>query len=117
MGYMPDSIADLERVAPDVAEHYVGMREQLLAEPADGAGLPLKYRHLVMAVLDCVGHHGFGSKQHARAAVRAGATLDEVRDALLLPILTNGMPTWGNYGRHAFAAAQEALEATDDPER
>lgn len=111
---MPEALVDLARHAPEAFDAYSAMRANLLKTPEQGAKLPLKYKHLIIAVLDVQRDEPIGMNNHIRAAMLAGATAEEVTEAILLGIIVNGMPAWGKIGRkgaefaHQFAKEQQA---------
>lgn len=112
MGRIAESQMDLADVAPGAFDGYAQMRKSIMGPDAVGR-LPLKYRHIVVSALDCaVGNLG-GAENHAKRAIKAGATSQEVADALVCLVMVCGMPTWGQYGRKAVRAAR-AAEAGDE---
>ena len=118
MGAMPEALVDLARHAPGAFDAYSAMRASLLKTEEQGAALPLKYKHLIIAVLDVQRDEPIGMNNHIRAAMLAGCTAEEVTEAILLGIIVNGMPAWGKIGRkgvefaHKFAQEQGAPSKT-----
>jgi alkylhydroperoxidase/carboxymuconolactone decarboxylase family protein YurZ len=109
---LPEALVDLARHAPEAFDAYSAMRANLLKTQEQGAKLPLKYKHLIIAVLDVQRDEPIGMNNHIRAAMLAGCTAEEVTEAILLGIIVNGMPAWGKIGRKgAEFAHQFAREA------
>jgi alkylhydroperoxidase/carboxymuconolactone decarboxylase family protein YurZ len=81
------------------------MRADLLKSEADGAALSLKFKHIILAVLDVQRDEPLGMINHVRAAMLAGATAAEITESVLLGIIVNGMPAWGKIGRKAVEFA------------
>ena len=104
---MPEALVDLARHAPGAFDAYSAMRANLLKTEAQGAKLPLKYKHLIIAVLDVQRDEPIGMNNHIRAAMLAGCTAEEVTEAILLGIIVNGMPAWGKIGRKGAEFAHQ----------
>lgn len=118
MGGVPESLSALAEESREVFEGYSELRMWLL-RPDDTETLPLKYRHLMLSLLDCAGGNLGGARNHARAAMNRGATAPEVRDAMLLLIIACGMPAWGGFGRRVVDMArgltdQDGMSAAPD---
>lgn len=91
---------------PEVMQAFAGLSKSALA---DGA-LAEKQKELIAYAIavalrcdDCIGFH-------AKALVRVGATLDEVREAVGVAVLMGGGPA-AMYASHAVAAFQEFSNA------
>jgi alkylhydroperoxidase/carboxymuconolactone decarboxylase family protein YurZ len=106
MGAMPEALAQLAEAAPEVFDTYSRMRAALLKSEADGAALPLKYKHLILVVLDAIRDEQIGIINHTRAAMMAGLTKEELAEGILLGIIVYGMPAWGKTGRKAVEFAK-----------
>lgn len=102
MGAIPPGLVDLASEAPGCFDGYSEMRRWIFRDDAD-ADLPLKYRHLIGAILDCSNGNLEGATNHARAAMRRGLTIGEFRDAAVLLIIACGTPAWGQMGRKVLA--------------
>ena len=109
MGGMPEALVQLAQYAPEAFDAYSRMRTTLLKAESEGAKLPLRYKHLILAVLDAARDEPIGIVNHTRAAMLAGLSRDELVEGILLGIIVYGMPAWGKTGRKAveFAAAFE----------
>lgn len=101
MGAMPEALVQLAEYAPDAFDAYSYMRTALLKSEQDGAKLPLKYKHLILVVLDAIRDEPIGVVNHTRAAMLAGLSVEELVEGLLLGIIVYGMPAWGKTGRKA----------------
>lgn len=107
MGSMPEALVQLAEASPEVFSAYSSMRTAMLKSEEDGAALPLKYKHLVLVVLDAIRDEPIGIVNHTRAAMLAGLTLQELIEGILLGIIVYGMPAWGKTGRKAVDFARE----------
>lgn len=107
MGALPEALQQLAEYAPGTFDAYSHMRSDLLKSEAEGGKLPLKYKHLILAVLDVQRDEPIGMNNHIRAAMLAGCTADEVTEAVLLGIIVNGMPAWGKIGRKGVEFAHK----------
>lgn len=109
--YKDESIvAEFERLArycPEVVTGYLTLRKGAFKEPPEGA-LPLKYKELLAVAIECA--RVMPSDYHARKAVEAGATPDEVAEVVSLNIQLGGMVTYMHSGRFALKAAEEQAE-------
>ncbi len=87
--YLPKAYTDFRSAYPDVASALDG-----LGEASDAAGpLDARARHLVKLGI-AIGALAEGAvRSHARQALDAGASADEVRHAAVLAISTAGFPT------------------------
>jgi len=107
MGEMPPTLGQFASFDPDAFDGYSTMRTALLKSEAEGAILPLKYKHLILVVLDAIRDEQIGIINHTRAAMMAGLTAQEVAEGLLLGIIVYGAPAWGKTGRKAAEFAVE----------
>jgi len=105
MGSLPEALVQLAQYAPATFDAYSSMRADLLKSEADGAALSLKFKHIILAVLDVQRDEPLGMINHVRAAMLAGATAAEITESVLLGIIVNGMPAWGKIGRKAVEFA------------
>lgn len=113
MGQMPEALVQLAQYAPEAFDAYSGMRTALLKGEDEGAALPLKYKHLILTVLDCIRDEPIGVINHTRASLKAGLSIEELVEGILLGIIVYGMPAWGKVGRKAvdYAVQFEAGQA------
>ncbi|MCC7283328.1 MAG: carboxymuconolactone decarboxylase family protein [Acetobacteraceae bacterium] len=102
----------LARHAPDTFAGYCMMRAALMRDVADGAALPLATKELIFAALDAVVAQADGCRIHACNAIRAGATLAQLAEAMTQAIMVGGITAWNLAGAQAMEAA-EALAAAD----
>lgn len=101
----------LARHAPDTFAGYGLMRAALMRDVDQGGALPLATKELIFAALDAVVGQAEGAKAHACHAIRAGATLPQLAEALTQAIMVGGITAWNLAGAQAMEAA-EALAAT-----
>lgn len=101
-GSAPDSIRMLERYAPGAMEGFYRLRRATTIE----SSLPKKVRELIIIAVeaalkkDPVGH--------ARIAIEAGATPQEIHDAVALSLWLAGMPAY-HHGMKAVQAAEQLV--------
>ena len=110
MGALPEALAQLVDASPEVFDAYSKMRAALLKPESEGAALPLKYKHLILVVLDAIRDEPIGIVNHTRAAMLHGLTVDELTEGILLGIIVYGMPAWGKTGRKAVDFAKGFAE-------
>ena len=113
MGVMPPTLGQFASFDPEAFDGYSTMRTALLRSEEEGAKLPLKYKHLILAVLDAIRDEQVGIINHTRAAMMAGLTVDEVAEGMLLGIIVYGAPAWGKTGRKAAEFAVEFQKELD----
>lgn len=98
--------ASLRRTIPEAWEAFTGLRR---AATADGA-MPARVKEVLALAISVVRHCDGCIEHHARAAVRLGATPEEVAEALAVALLMDGGPATV-YGPRAWAAYQDARQA------
>lgn len=97
IGGVPDSVALLQRHAPEAFAAYVMAREAAYRPPPEGH-LPLASKELIFIVLDVVAGHVEGALAHAEAGLRAGLTPGQIMEALSIAILIHGHQCWARAG-------------------
>jgi len=100
MGNEPGSIASLERYSVGALEGFYRLRRATTAESC----LPKKVRELIIVAVETALRKDPAG--HARLAVDAGATPQEIHDAVALCLWLAGMPAY-HEGMKAVAAAEE----------
>lgn len=88
---------DLLKFDPDYFEAYIGLRRV----PRDKQKLPIKIQELILLAMDaaCTHLYEYGIHAHTRAALKAGATKEEIMETLQLSsvlgihAVTVGVPT------------------------
>ena len=86
--YLPKPYTDFIDRHPEVAKAY-----EALGKACHEAGpLDVKTRHLVKLGIATAAQSDGGVRSHARRALDAGATVDEVRHAVMLALTTTGFP-------------------------
>ncbi len=106
MGGAPKSIPFLEKYNPAAMEGFYLLRKATLREPPEGTLSKKTQELIIIAVeaalkMDPVGH--------ARIAVDAGATPQEIHDAVGIVLWLAGMPAY-HHGMRAVEAAEEHLK-------
>lgn len=108
MGKVPISIPSLEKYNPDAMEAFYRLRKATLKEPPEGTLTKKVQELIIIAVEAALKKDPLG---HARIAVDAGATPQEIHDAVAIVLWLAGMPAY-HHGMRAVAAAEEYLEET-----
>jgi len=67
----------------------------------------LKFKEILYVVLDSITNNTEGAIAHARAAIKVGATTEELAEALIIMAMLTGMPRLEVVGTKAFRAAEE----------
>lgn len=115
MGHFHDLANDLRQPTRDlrkaIPQTWGGFADLHRSAMADGA-LPARIKELIALVVAVVEHCDGCVAYHARAAATAGATEQEVAEALGVALLMNGGPA-SVWGPRAFAAFQEFANPTD----
>ena len=100
MGNEPSSIPSLERYSLGALEGFYRLRKATTVE----SSLPKKVRELIIVAVETALRKD--RTGHARLAVEAGASPQEVHDAVALCLWLAGMPAY-HEGMKAVAAAEE----------
>lgn len=107
LGEVPPIIESVKELSPSYYAHYTLARDDMLQDHPDGLSLAMK--ELLFVVIDIWRENPAGGKNHIEAALRAGVTLQQIREAMVLILLTTGMVTYGKIGHELF---QHALKIT-----
>lgn len=91
-GSLPDWVRRLAEFSPIALECYAILRQGLLA---DGA-VPRRVKELLTMSLNAIDGSSGGIKSHAVAAVKHGASKEEILDALLQGLRVGGIIAWIN---------------------
>ncbi len=93
-------VTELRELIPGPWSHYAGMRREVMAEGA----LSTKEKELIALVVSVVKRCDGCVAAHARQVARAGATPEEVAEALSVALLLDGGPatTWGPRALEAY---------------
>ncbi len=106
LGWVPEFVELLADYTPSALSGLLEFRRGFMAEPPSGA-LSKKVKELIFIVLDTVAHNVEGGKAHARAAVKAGATVAEIAEVLVITMYLMGVPTMEVAGKEILKAAIE----------
>ncbi len=107
LGWVPDFAGILSKYNPEALEGYFAMRSSVMKDSRKGGALPLKFKEILYVVLDSVTNNTDGAIAHAKAAINAGATTNELAEALVLMAMLTGMPRLEVVGTKAFKAAEK----------
>ncbi len=106
VGRVPDSVKMLQRYSPGAMEGFYRIRKATTVD----SSLPKKVRELIIVAVESALRKD--PSGHARYAVEAGATVQEVHDAVALVLWLAGMPAY-HEGMKAVAAAEERARAKE----
>ncbi len=102
---MSDEWKTLAEVAPAVLDGYIRMREGVIKPDPLGA-LPKKFMELVIISNDIVLAHPWGAVAHTQRAIRAGATVSELIEAVALVMIECGVQSYKTAGLEVIEAAE-----------
>ena len=105
-GYVPANYSALAADAPKVLKGFWQYRSALL----EGTALSRKLKELILVALNIV--LGRSGESHAVAAIRMGATRQELLETILLTCLVVGTPGY-TLGMKALKAAEDTLHAKE----
>ena len=109
----PEALASFELLAkyePGAVVNYIGMRSSLFQEPPEGA-LPVRYKELVLIGMECIARKVNPPPIfHARKAIAAGASVQEIAEVVSLSLMIGGMLTYQEAGKFVLAEAERAFE-------
>ena len=98
LGNIPDAIRAMADYAPEALLGYSRTRRYIMKSPAQGGALDLRTKELIYVLLDVVEGNLDGAKNHVRAAVREGLTLDQLAEGCMQVMAVCGIETWGQTG-------------------
>jgi|GEM_PF-6360471 len=105
MGSVPGPIDEMFEMDTAFAESYSAIRLGIYEQRPEGFDLATK--ELFLVLLDITVHNRDGALNHLAAARRAGATVDQVKEMLMMAFLVVGVSGWGVVGCHVWAAVDE----------
>jgi alkylhydroperoxidase/carboxymuconolactone decarboxylase family protein YurZ len=105
IGEVPEVYKRMQTYAPDSLKGVSLIRKGALTEGV----LPKKVKELIIIAVEAAlrlppEHH---AKWHARAAVKAGATPEEVHEAVEVALMVGGVSSYADYGHHAVKFAEQ----------
>jgi alkylhydroperoxidase/carboxymuconolactone decarboxylase family protein YurZ len=104
-----EGFAALARHRPEVIEGYLALRRAAFNVGSEAALSP-KVKELIILAMECALRKSNPPPTgHARRAVEAGATIEEIAEAVGLCIPIAGMITYQESGRFVIEAAEERL--------
>lgn len=106
IGAVPPAIEAMLSYAPDAMAGFASVREYATRAAPDGA-LNAKTIELLFCVIDVVEGHEEGALAHAEEAVRAGLSVAELSQGLVIAALISGFHTWSVTGHKALQRASE----------
>jgi len=102
-GRMPERYTTMGEYNVDFLEAFQKMYDAVVIKPG---ALTRREKELIIIAVECA-LMGPDAKFHAKNAIEAGATVEEVHDAALISFLWAGMPS---YVGHGWAAVKNAEE-------
>jgi alkylhydroperoxidase/carboxymuconolactone decarboxylase family protein YurZ len=110
-----ESFELLAEYCPEVFEGYISLRRAAYKTPPAGA-LSMKDKELVILAIECMARKVNPPPTfHARKAVEAGATLQEIAEVMSLCIMIGGMLTYQEAGQFVLRAARERSQELSPP--
>jgi alkylhydroperoxidase/carboxymuconolactone decarboxylase family protein YurZ len=107
-----DSFTLLQEHGPHLVEAYVNMRLAAFDQYAETDGrLSRRERELVILGMEIMARKNPPPLFHARKAVEAGATIEQIIDVIGLCIMIGGMITYQDAGQFVLAEAIKHLAA------
>jgi AhpD family alkylhydroperoxidase len=106
---MPDFWIKLAEYVPWVMDGYAMMRERTFRDISAGGALSKKVKELIIVAMNILQGNIWGIYAHTRAAIRAGATPNEIAEVVALTILSRGMVAYRMGGYDALLAAEQAM--------
>lgn len=105
-GSVPAWLDTLATTAPRTLEAYHALRAEALRD----AALPRVHKELLLVVINAAERYDFGMTTHMRGALDAGASADEINEAVNAAIAPGGMVAWiaGAEAAEEVLAAQSA---------
>lgn len=104
-GEVLESYERLARYRPEVLVDWIQLRRTIF-ESNDTKGLGLKDLELISTAVEIIAHKP-NPDRHAKLAIEAGATVQQVADVVSLCILLGGMMTYIVSGQRALKAAED----------
>lgn len=101
---------NLANVAPAVLDGYIRIRESFINYKPQGA-LPKKFNELIIVSWDITQANSWGAQMHAEQAIRDGATVSQVVEAVALVMVERGVSIYKIGGLEVIEAAEK--EAAD----
>jgi pyruvate dehydrogenase E2 component (dihydrolipoamide acetyltransferase) len=89
-GSLPPWLALTGDASPEQLAAYYQVRTDALGEGA----LPKKHKELIIVLMSCAEHYDFGIDVHARGALAAGASRDELIDTVRASVIAGGIVAW-----------------------
>ena len=104
LGGVPKPISGLRTHAPEFFAGMAAARASIMAGDSPG-GLDRAMKELLIIILDIAYDNPEGALVHLEAGLKAGLTLEALREALLLTVYVGGIATWARYGQMIYEAA------------
>jgi alkylhydroperoxidase/carboxymuconolactone decarboxylase family protein YurZ len=104
LSVVPPGYKLMDKYNPALADAVAGFRKNIM----EGRGvLPMKTKELVIAALEVAIGKKDGAILHAKKAIRAGNSMEELFEALTITMYMVGMPSWEWITTIAIKAAEE----------
>jgi alkylhydroperoxidase/carboxymuconolactone decarboxylase family protein YurZ len=112
LGWVPPFVRVFARYTPGSLDGYLTMRRAVMKEPPQGA-LPKKTKEMLFSILDSVTGEADGARAHAKSAIDAGLTVEELAEGYAIAVMVTGITTMCKGGVGAIEAAEERLKERD----
>ncbi|MEM4415606.1 MAG: carboxymuconolactone decarboxylase family protein [Candidatus Caldarchaeum sp.] len=110
-GYVHPVFETMVRYDPALVDSLVRFRRSVMPSKTEAGGvLPKKVKELIVTAVEVALGRGEKGRSHARKAIRAGATPQEVFEAVALCIYLAGMTCWVDGGMDAVRASEDEYE-------
>lgn len=96
-GILPDRFKVLQQHAPGAFAGY-GLMRHAVMQDKPSAALDVKTKELIFVALCAHAGDKGGSLNHALTAMKLGAAVGEIAEALVLAIMVGGITTWNLVG-------------------
>lgn len=106
LGGVPKPISGLRAHAPEFFAGMATARASVMDSDSPD-GLDRAMKELMIVILDIVYDNPEGALIHLEAGLKAGLTLEALREALLLTVYVGGIATWAQYGQMIYESALE----------
>jgi len=107
IGRVPDHFKTLSEHNPEALLGFYHIRNSTMYNPPEGAILK-KNKEIIITAVECA--IKIPAEGHARQAIRDGATIEELHEALTMVLWLTGITTYAHYCRPALLAAEDEVK-------
>lgn len=117
MGGVHDAFKILDGYNPMLVDTLASLRKLAVTGSEGTSAISKKYRELIMIAVEVATGRGERGRSHARKAIWAGATPNEILEVLALCIYLVGMSSWVDGGRDCLLSAEDEAKKMKQGER